>query len=467
MNCRAFIISVAVTAASGMADQGKDRLLKQRPNILLIMTDQQYAEAMSCAENSWLKTPAMDRIAQRGIRFEKCYTSNPICVPSRTSMFTGLMGHHTGIDQNEHAGKPMRGGCIAKALKQAGYDTGYTGKWHIPRDIKDKKWSGFDYQVGVDAYDPQITRPAIDFIKTKRSKPFFLVASYRNPHDICQQARMMSGIEDTYPNGDIPALPDLSLCPPLPENIEPPDIESEAIRVHQTYETMYRVYPTHKWADDSKWRQFRWAYYRMCEIVDGHIGKILDVLEETRQLNNTVVLFTSDHGDGLGAHRWNQKTLFYEETARIPFIVSHPGTLPQGQVDSEILINTGIDIASTVYDIAGIPQHRDFTGQRLYSRLLGKDVPTHDFIVGQSHLHRAYGQRGDFNSRMLRTPKYKYVCFDGGKHPEMLFDMESDPGELTNLVYKKSATSILQQHRHLLKNWIKEQDDWFKMPSWK
>ena len=161
----------------------------QRPNILVITTDQQWAGAMSCAGNPYLKTPAIDRIAREGVQFELAYTPNPICVPARTSYMTGTASHENGVVANIRPPQiDLNVPCLAKVFKEHGYDTGHVGKWHIPRAIEDTDWSGFNYLAAVrnNHVDFDIPEACESFIHKDRDQPFFLIASFVNPHDICE-----------------------------------------------------------------------------------------------------------------------------------------------------------------------------------------------------------------------------------------------------------------------------------------
>ncbi|HBC88370.1 MAG TPA: sulfatase [Lentisphaeria bacterium] len=434
----------------------------KRPNILVIMTDQQSAAAMSCTGNPNLRTPAMDSLSAGGMRFEKAYSCNPICVPSRTSMFTGLMCHQTQVEHNDAKGIAA-GICLGKCLKDAGYDTGYTGKWHIPHKLQDQEWSGFDFlsATGNHRIDEAIPGACGQFFKIRRDRPFFLVASFLNPHDTCQFARRLSGIKEELMEGEIGEPPPVELCPPLPPNFETPSDEPEAIRIHKQHSKNWeRVYPTRNW-DEASWRRYLWGYSRLVEKVDTQVGKVLATLRENGLEQDTVVIFTSDHGDGMASHRWNQKTIFYEEVARVPFIISQPGTIAGGVVDTRILINTGIDLATTCLGIAGVPVPAELKGQDLYAYVQGKTSNTHPFIVAQTDLLKAPDCDRHIRGRMLRTDKFKYVVFDHGANPEQLFNLETDQGEMHNLAYRTEEAATLAAHRQMLENWLKENGDDF------
>ena len=164
-----------------------------KPNILFIITDQQFADAMSCRMgNNYINTPAMDSLAAEGTLFNRAYCAQPICIPSRASIFTGRYLHQTGaIDLEQHHIDHTRFPCMGTLFKQEGYDTGYVGKWHIPIPITQNSAHGFDSCENIMANGADIhnSDAAIRFINKKRTKPFLLVASYNNPHNICEWAR--------------------------------------------------------------------------------------------------------------------------------------------------------------------------------------------------------------------------------------------------------------------------------------
>lgn len=428
----------------------------QRPNILLIMTDQQFAGAMSCAGNKNVKTPAMDSIAQNGTLFEKSYCSQPLCVPSRTSMFSGLMPHETGVTINldEH---PIHVEMMGTILSKAGYDCGYVGKWHLPISPKRKKQHGFNFVRLAGDYPPDRDIPcaSVDFIREKRKQPFLLVASFVNPHDICEWARGEVGKE-----GLIPDAPSPDQCPALPDNFDIPANEPDIIRKIQS--KSYRTYPTAKW-NENKWRRYRWAYYRFIEKVDAQIGVILSKLRELGQEKNTVIIFTSDHGDGMGAHHWNQKQVLYEESVRVPFIVSLKGVTKPGYVDRNHLVSTGLDLIPTMCDYAGITSPENLHGKSV--RALAErhhSAPWRDFLVTETEFC-SWGESYNITGRMLRGRRYKYIVYSEGKRREQLIDMQTDPGEMINLAKDPKYRDVLLEHRRLLAAWCKEKNDPFKM----
>ncbi|WP_309381571.1 sulfatase family protein [Cerasicoccus frondis] len=434
-----------------------------RSNLLVIMTDQQCADALGCASGGNYATPNLDRLAARGVRFEKAYTSQPICVPARCSMLTGLMPHQTGVTYNVSAGS-MQGAPLSRLIDEAGYDTAYIGKWHIEHDPADQDWHGFRTTVRMQGnnLDANIEEPIREFLLRDREQPFFLFASFVNPHDICEVARMIAGQEEHYKNGEIPPFPPPHQCPPLPANFAIPPNEPSVIREHQQElrggEAMGYIGATF---DEGQWRQYRWAYQQLVSLVDARIGRLLDALEESGQANNTAIVFFSDHGDGNGAHQWHQKNIFYEESARVPFILVPPGGCPTAE-NHEALVNACLDLFPTLLDYAGLPTPADRLGRSLKPILEGRSVSQHDYVVSQTNLHLSYGAPGPTNGRMLRTADYKYVCFDSGSNREQLFHLPSDPGETHSLANDPHHAETLRAHRQLLQEWIERTEDPFQ-----
>lgn len=423
-------------------------------NILIIITDQQSADAMSAViGNRYLHTPNMDALAKSGIRFTRAYCANPLCTPSRSSMFTGRYPHELGVMDNEVPRAdttlfPVMGTLFAAK----GYETGYVGKWHVPAfPLKNKEISGFQWtennQLG--GSDSLLPGSAIRFINKERKQPFLLVVSFINPHNICEWAR-----GDRLPDGDIGTPPALADYPPLLPNHAPTLNESDVNRDMRMFTQANPKFPVGNFTD-SQWREYRWAYYRMIEKVDAHIGTVIDALKASGRYENTLIVFLSDHGDMQGAHQWNQKTVFYEESVRVPFILSGPGLKPK---TSNLLVNTGIDLIPTICAYAGISLPASLPGcnilkpdfYRQYvvaaNRLaIGKDIPG----------KKSFKPEG----RMVRSEHFKYWIYDKGKQRESLFDMDTDPGEMQDLARLPRYRSVLELHRQYLKEWAEKYKD--------
>lgn len=431
---------------------------KDRPNLLYIFTDQQTSAAMSCAGNVDLQTPGMDSLAGRGVRFENAYCAQPLCMPSRTAMFTGLNPHETGATDNaarwERAPVPMLGATLAAG----GYRCAWFGKWHLPISEKETKEHGFAVTENTRGRgnDDRLADAIEQFLAKPQPGPWFVVASFLNPHNICEWARSQE-----TPEGPIDAAPPPEQCPALPANFEIPFDEPEVVREIQARHPPGD--PTTGWAPD-RWRQYRWAYYRLVEKVDAQIARLLDVLRRSGFEKNTVIIFSADHGDGNAAHRWNQKQVLYEESARVPLIVVTPGQT-SGHVDGEHLVNSGLDLYPTLCDFAGVAAPKHVRGQSLRP-LLAESPPAawRGWLVTETEFANNAGGIG-VTGRVVRTARYKYICYSQGARREQLFDMAKDPGETLNLARAAEAQEVLQEHRQHLAEWCRQTKDAFPVPG--
>ncbi len=426
-----------------------------KPNILLILTDQQSADAMSGAGNIHIKTPAMDQLAKEGVRFETAYCTYPHCVPSRSAIMYGRLpgkALHPGTAENMsgHSEKPIgvrdefRDQDISKLLSRQGYDCVYAGKWHV------EKWGpteslreGNDtaFRSLCDIHDPKLPSKCADYFNNRPDdKPFFMVASFDNPHNICEW-----GSGKPLPWGNLPEPPALSELPPLPPNFAPSHDEPGQIRALRHNQNV-----EHDWTPE-EWRRFRWAYNRLVEKADAGIGQLLDALDTAGLRDDTVILFTSDHGDQQGAHDLKNKSVFYDEAMRVPLILCDSNARETGRTDSETLVSNGPDLYATIADYAGAELPDAMTGISLRPVAEGRTLEKpHNYIVAEHE--KWHGPR----RRMIRTKRYKYCIYEDGGQTEQLFDMQTDPGEMVNLVQSAAYGDALKEHRKLCMQYLVE-----------
>lgn len=432
-----------------------------RPNILLITTDQQSAGALSCRlGDRYLKTPNMDSLAANGMLFSRAYCANPLCVPSRTSIFTGRYPVETGVEINDTTPiDARRFPPMGAYFKRAGYATGYFGKWHLPFPEGKNAVHGFDVVVWDKAHrDQSAESGASEFIRARHSAPFFVVASFLNPHNICEWARGQ-GLSE----GAIGAPPPVDECPPWHANHAPQRDEPDIVT---TMRHSYQATPTFPVGnfDEQKWRQYLWAYYRLIEKADAHIGGVLKALREAGVERDTLVVLSADHGDCQGSHGWNQKTILFEEAARVPCIFSWKGVTKTGTHNR--LVHTGIDFWPTLCDFAGLPVPEGLPGMSLKSAATGADASDpREYVVVSDKLAQGAPVNGKDlapNGRMLRAQRYKYCVYDAGDHRESLVDLEKDPGEMLNLARDPKFAGLLQEHRRKLAAWCAKYGDDFR-----
>ncbi|MBC2602932.1 sulfatase family protein [Puniceicoccus vermicola] len=426
-------------------------------NILLITTDQQSATMLSCAGNPDLNTPNIDSLAADGIRFEKAYAAQPLCGPQRCSWYTGLMPHQHGITFNVDDIEIETDQMMGQIFRDAGYSTGFSGKWHVNVPTQDKARHGFDWMNNIrcNGADEGIAPDFKRFLNENDNRPFLFSASFNNPHNICEGSRGWP-----FPDGNPGMIENLDQLPPLPGNFGVPQNEPSVIReVQGLYQN--GIYPIAKW-DETRWRLHRWYYCRLTEIVDRRIGDLLQILRESELLNDTLIVFTSDHGEGNAHHQWIQKQVLYDEAARVPFLLSQPGSELEHN-DTRQLVNSGIDLIPTLCGLAQIecPIHLD--GQD-WSRILDDpELPDQrDYLVVETEFC-TFNKPLGYMGRAVRTSRYKYMVYSVGENREFFADMENDPGETENLVGNPNHLEELERHRTLLRNYIVEKDDIFPM----
>ncbi|TKG96881.1 DUF4976 domain-containing protein [Puteibacter caeruleilacunae] len=445
----------ALTAMPGISIFGNNAESSEQPNILFIMTDQQMATAMSHRGNKWLKTPNMDRLAEKGTTFTKAYCPQPLCGPCRSSMLTGKYPHEMKAtvnlpEKDGYWGRDVK--VMGKIMKKAGYDTGYVGKWHLPIPVSDIDLHGFDFITNTkrrDWQDASIPADCGDFLKKKRKQPFFLVASFINPHDICEFARGQKLRMD-----EIETPPPYDQCPPLPDNLEIPEGEPSFVR--EMHLKSPKQYPTVGWKDE-KWRHYSWAYYRLVEKVDHYVGLVLESLERNGYLDNTIIVFTSDHGDGNGSHRLNQKQILYEEATNVPFIISHL-TKGKARVNDTSLVNTGLDLIPTFCDYAGGKQPSELKGMSAQYGVKGTSLNERKYLFMETEFAenaKSFGITG----RAVRGDRYKYIVYSKGDNREQLFDLYNDPGEMNDLSDNPDYAEKKAELIVALKQWQNETND--------
>ena len=470
-----------------------------RVNILHIITNQQTAFALSCAGNNYIKTPNLDALAAQGIRFEKAYTAYPVCFPNRASMLTGLVSSECSevkvgdninnyetmiinkVEVKKWTVPELKEQSVGWLMKDVGYDVAYAGKWHSGKDLGIPPDHDYEYLSGEGGYyggqAERVTKPSLDFLDQKRNIPFYLTASYIQPHGICfwgsigNQGKTwfddnidpwdysLKGDEYPFPQPD----PKMSIkefikkyCPPLPDNYYPPNDECEAyedMRAKRGFMSFGKGELGKSLTEEEYWQLYRWTYFRLVEQADQHVGELLTGLKERGLYENTLIIFTSDHGDNSAAHQLRLKGTTYEESVHVPFFAILPGVIKSG-VDTTHFINNGVDFLPTCLDYAGAKLPKRTHGRSLRPLFEGeKNKEWCTYVYSETIL-----------GCMIRTYRYKYVnCSDPKrpkfapsiKHPEMFFDLQNDPGEMNNLIYKSDYKELIGEHRILLANELK------------
>jgi arylsulfatase A-like enzyme len=286
---------------------------KARPNVLFILTDQQHIDSISAGGCAYTRTPAMDSLQHNGVSFAQSYCPDPVCSPSRSAIFSGRMASETGVTSN---GRPIRDPIPNLGQwfsANSNYETIYSGKWHVPRTYT-SSIPGFKVLPGGisgqgNMGDSCVSRSCEAWLRNRTSsKPFLMVASFLQPHDICEWLRINMQNRDESPFRELQ-----DKLPPLPANFEFDSKEPEHLR-----RTRQKCEPAKGGWSRQHWRYYMWSYYRHVEMVDGEVGRILQALRETGRERDTLVVFSADHGEGLAHHQMVRKSISYDEATRVP-----------------------------------------------------------------------------------------------------------------------------------------------------
>ena len=425
-------LGVSGLALTGGRVFAEVQLPKTRPNLLFIHTDQQHFEAISGLGCKYLRTPNMDRLLARGTAFAQSYSADPVCCPARACWFTGRTASENGMLSNNHklnADMPDLG----QWFKSRGYTTFYTGKWHMPGRAND---SGFTVLTSNPSHlgqhtDGVVSKSAQAFLHSYADdKPFFLSVGLLQPHDCCHWITAHEAYEGSLP---YPSIKDE--LPPLPTNFHYDVKEPRVLAEH-----LAKIRGKRNWSDEF-WRYYTWSYYRHVEMVDAQLGRILDALEDSKFAKDTLIVFTVDHGDGLARRKLVTKWFTYDEAIRVPMIVCLPGSSGGGKLDKEHVVS-GLDVAPTLCDYAGVEVPPDIRGRSLRPLVEGRAQEWREFIVSECNI----------TGRMLRTPEYKLVEYKDDPVFQ-LFDMRDDPWEMNNLAEEARHAGTLADLRKRLAEW--------------
>lgn len=438
--------------------------MNDRPNILFINTDQHTWDAISAYGNPYLNTPNIDLLHRNGTSFKKSYCSDPVCAAARSSWATGLYTSETGV--------PFNGGQlhpdisdIGQILRNHGYRAFHCGKWHVPgRNVRDSFEVLYYGKQNIGAggaayYDSASTHAVADFITNYDGKePFYLQIGYIDPHDVCEY--LHNHEEKHIPNPLEQGTLTEDDLPPLPENFNYDERETVLHRVCRRVDDALIHAPILKavrnW-DEFHWRYLRWNYYRFIEKVDAEIGRVLTILKQTPFCDNTVIIFSADHGEACGSHQMFQKFALYEESVRVPFIISCLGegvAITKEHLDEKYFVS-GVDLFPTVCDYASIDIPETCQGMSLRPLVEGKNIPWRQYAYIESN----------YWGRSIVTDKHKFITEYKPKEIEdflppgpdaeqlgriQLFESTNDPYETVNLVDSPEHQDVINSCREKL-----------------
>jgi arylsulfatase A-like enzyme len=437
----------------------------ERPNVLLILPDQMRASAMGCDGNRDVKTPHIDRLAADGVRFHRTYANVPVCCPARAILLTGTYPHVNGMRANDLRLREEQV-TIAEIFRDAGYRTGFVGKWHLDGGVRDpgfvppgERRQGFDYWaayechhrhfaptyfrdapqvIAIDKFEPEASCDfAVEFLKSQpKDRPFFLTVQMGPPHD---------------PYG----APEEYMRQYVPERITPPEnwrpgSESRPKSTGKQRPAAASFAPT---IPPGGLEEIA-AYYAAITAVDDQVGRLMQVLKESGVDENTIVLFTSDHGDMLGSHGMRRKRKPHDESARVPGIVRWPKRVPAGRTVDTLFSH--VDMAPTLLGLAGLPVPASMQGADLSAVARGETLAGPDAVLLQIFV--------PFNPdqvarpwRGIITADHTYARFEDG--PWVLFDHRRDPAQLDNLAGRTEHAALERELDDRLAAFMKRHGD--------
>ncbi|MGV3516890.1 sulfatase family protein [Luteitalea sp.] len=433
-----------------------------RPNLIVIVTDDQANWSLTSYGNPDAKTSQIDRLAQEGVRFSRVFTPSPVCSPSRATMLSGRYGTEVGItdwispqEGEAGLGLPPETTTWAEALQRAGYRTGLVGKWHLGTAPEfHPTRHGYGHFLGFLAggstpMNPRledngvvrefpgaepdvITDAALAFLDREAGGPFALSVHYRAPH---------------LPYG------------PVPEQDMAPFRDAQV------------AIPIFPGLDQAQVRQWTREHYGSIHSIDRNVGRLLDRLQQSGLDRTTVVVFTSDHGYNIGHHGLHTKgngtwivggvpgpTMpnMFDTSLRPPFLVRGPGVTGAGRVVDEMV--TFEDLYPTLLSLAGVPMPADAPrhGRDITPLLRGEAVPQwRDAVFGQYDIHHY----AIAHLRMIRETRFKLVRSYGTTTKDQLFDLESDPDERKNLWGAPDQRERRRSMERRLREWMASIDD--------
>ena len=452
------------------------------PNLVFILADQLRYQSCGFGGDARARTPQLDALAKQGVVFRNAVSGHPVCAAFRASLFTGKYTTSTGMVINELRMNTNHV-FLAQVLDRYGYDTGYIGKWHLwanelgnhydpknsfvpPGPYRfgfDGFWAAYNFhheyfkgyyhtdtpeKVPVNGYEPDFqTELAIGQIKrfATAGRPFALFVCFGTPHDPWNR--------DNVPPEYYAMFADEGKTPrfTLPPNYNPEN---------DPYADAWARFNGP--AERQQIPEWMRVYYAMVANLDWNVGRLLKAIDEAGIGDNTIVVFTADHGEMMGAQGRRAKNIFYEEAVRVPFLMRWPGRIPAG-LTSDACLNTP-DIMPTLLTMTGLPIPAKVEGMDLSHCAFGKPGPEPEVALMENTGACAAWEDGH-EWRALRSKQYTYAIYRKDRK-ELLFDDLKDPYQLHNLADSPEQEQALNHFRALLRTRLQELDDTFEASTW-
>jgi N-acetylglucosamine-6-sulfatase len=430
------------------------------PNVIVVLVDDLRWDDLGIEGHPFVETPAIDRLAREGVRFRNAFATTPLCSPSRAAILTGQYVHTNGIvDNTARDSASHRLPTFARPLAAAGYKTGFFGKWHMGND--DSPRPGFSHWVAMrgqgEALDPTfnidgtrkqergyvtdlLTDHVIAFLKRSAGKPFMVFLAHKAIHpNIVQRDDGSIGAVVGQPDGFVPAPRHRGRYAqaevPRRPNAGPPVIRKPALL--RPIPGVPPLGPTTGTPD----RDVR-GRLEMLLAVDESLARLRDSLRAMGEDERTVIFLTGDHGYFYGEHHLNEeRRLAYEETARIPLIVRYPPLARAGATPTQ-LVQT-IDLAPTILELAGIADSVHREGRSLVPLLRGDQPPWRQSVLLEYWSDTVFPRILTMGYQAVRTERYKYIHYLELPGMDEIYDLETDPFEMDNLVGSDAGRLLL------------------------
>lgn len=435
--------SVMCTASLKAADPASSR-----PNIVFVLVDDLRWDALSCMGHPIAKTPNIDRLAQEGALFKNFFVSIPLCSPSRASFLTGQYAHKHGvIDNTDHSELSHRLITFPKWLQDAGYETAFLGKWHMGNDSSPRpgfdRWVSFKgqgvYQNPLLNFDGRESRvegyitdilnsEALKFVKAEHRKPFLLYLGHKAVHGPFTPAERH---KDLYADVEFKpassAADNLAGKPVLTREVEYPATKKEKA-VKKKSGPPGTIGPAR-------------GQLRALAAVDEGVGQLYQALADTRQLDNTLFIFTSDNGYFWGEHGLGDKRWAYDESIRDPLLIRYPKLIPAKSSLNQLVLN--IDIAPTILDVAGAKIPASIQGKSLVPLFKNPAASWRKSFLTEYYQEKQYPRAPSWKA--VRTDNWKLISYDNLQGMDELYDVRNDPMEMKNLINDPSRATQLKE----------------------
>ena len=431
-------------------------------NILVFVLDQLSSRALDLYGGQF-RMPTISALASDGVTVDECYTTYPLCQPARASLWTGQYPHRNRVWSNgrECPITPIDSSfpALGEAFAAAGYETRHFGKKHDGGALrgfecseeKERKIPDEDpaFPFNMDTYaDAYTMDETLSYLRSRKDdRPLLMVVDLINPHNICGWIGKNKGAHEDMPySGELPELP---------PNFRFDDIENRPLPVQYLCCSHVRQGQTSEWTEEN-FRHYLAAYRYYLSIADRQIGEVMEAYREAGLMDDSLIVFTSDHGDNITARRSVTKQVtLYEEVTSVPLIFSGPAVSAKGQRAKGVA--SLLDIFPTLLSAASLPADSRLDGLDISKVFSGEDLPERKYIASEWYTEWGYTISP---GRMIRSGSIKYMRYLEGNGEE-LYDMDADPYERRNLVHDPDYHDILERMRALFDEYLAETEDPF------